>query len=227
MDIHPLHKYPQDALDKLLSAIPFYRVVKENDPYQFDILMSHSSIIEYRPGELVLERGQVDHWLYFLVKGQLEVRASEGAEPNTILNYITPGELFGDLSMLVNCERTANVVADANCRKVVVFGTDFTIFGKLSDEQPITLETKLIYFRNMVHNLRWKLEVYRGLFPEQSFASEHRKVKLYSGLKDTFSELESLDEQAKQLAHLLIHWNHEFARQAQSPIGRDMLAAYG
>jgi cAMP-binding proteins - catabolite gene activator and regulatory subunit of cAMP-dependent protein kinases len=183
MEVHPLHHYQQDSLDKLLSSIPFYKGVKQRDQWQYDVLMSYSRIIEYRPGEVLLEQGQNDQWLYFLLRGQLAVVVGSGETERKVVNYITPGEVFGDLAVLIDHERTATVVADPHCKSVLVFGTDFQVFGDLADIHKITLATKLEYYRNMVHNLRWKLEVYRMSYPDHSFASNHRKVKLYSGKK--------------------------------------------
>ncbi|MFT5084073.1 MAG: CRP/FNR family cyclic AMP-dependent transcriptional regulator [Lentisphaeria bacterium] len=217
MEVQPLTKYPQESLDKLLFAIPFYRSVKALDQYQFDILMRHSRVIEYRPGEVILEKGHKEEWLYFLLKGQLEVRSGNGGENCAIVNYITPGEVFGDLAVLFDHQRTATVVADSNSKKILVFATSFQVFGQLQDKHPITLATKLIYYRNMVHNLRWKLEVYRVSHPDKPFASSHRKVKLYTGAKDTLEELQNLDMQARELARLLLNWNDEFNHFSNSP----------
>lgn len=230
MEVHPLHHYPQDSLDNLLSSIPFYKAVKQQDQWQYDLLMSYSRIIEYRPGEVIMEQGQVDQWLYFLLKGQLLVVVGEGTSDRKVVNYITPGEVFGDLAVLVDHQRTATVIADSNSRRVLVFGTDFQVFGELDDVRKVSLATKLEYYRNVVHNLRWKLEVYRMSYPEHSFASNHRKIKLYTGIKGTMQELQSLDEQARALARLLVNWNLEFDRLAITPrenLDLQSLAALG
>lgn len=230
MEVHPLSRYPQATLDTLLSSIPFYKTVQQGDQYQYDLLMRYSRVSEFRPGEVILGQGQNDSWLYFLLKGQLAVLVGDSKTERKIVNYLTPGEVFGDLAVLVDHERTATVVADSNCKRVLVFGTDFTVFGELSDFSKISLITKLIYYRNMVHNLRWKLEVYRMSYPEHTFASNHRKVKLYTGKKETLDELLSLDEQARLLARLLVQWNLEFDRMAISPgdkLDYSSLAALG
>ena len=217
MEVRPLHHFPQDSLDNLLSSIPFYKAIKQKNQWQYDLLMSYSRIIEYSPGEVLLEKGQRDHWLYFLLKGQLLVVVGDKNTERKVVNYITPGEVFGDLAVLIDQQRTATVIADSNCKRVVVFGTDFQVFGELHDLRKISLETKLEYYRNVVHNLRWKLEVYRMSYPEHVFASNHRKIKLYTGPKNTMEELESLDDQAKSLARLLVSWNLEFDRLAITP----------
>ncbi len=217
MEIQAVYKYPQESVDNLLSSVPFYKSIKQMDQYQYDLLLRHSKIIEYSPGEVILEKGLREEWLYFLLKGQLEVRAGSSDDHATVVNYITPGEVFGDLAILFDHVRTATVVADSNSKKILVFGTNFQVFGKLDEVHTISLNTKLVYYRNMVHNLRWKLEVYRAAYSDQSFASAHRKIKLYTGPKDTMEELKSLDEQARELAKLLVAWNTAIDRLSIMP----------
>lgn len=217
MEIRSLHQFPRESLDALVATIPFYRAVRQQDQWQYDLLMSQSRIIEYHPGEVLLEKGETDNWLYFLLKGQLVVSVGDDQKGEKQVNYVTPGEVFGDLAGLLNHERTATVIADHNSKRVLVFGTDFRVFGELREIHRISLKTKLLYYGNMVHNLRWKLEVYRATYPDHLFASQHRKIKLYSGPKGTMDELISLDEQARQLANLLVDWNLEFDRLARLP----------
>ncbi len=217
MEVQPVHKYPQESVDTLLSSVPFFKTIKQLDQYQYDLLLRNSRVIEYRPGEVILEKGEREEWLYFLLKGQLEVHSGGTRENGTVVNYITPGEVFGDLAILFDHIRTATVVADANSKRILVFGTHFKVFGKLADLHPISLNTKLIYYRNMVHNLRWKLEVYRAAHPDQPFASSHRKIKLYTGSRNTMEELKSLDAQARELAKLLVVWNTEIDRLSLTP----------
>lgn len=209
METKPLHKFPRDTVERWLLTIPFYKTVKEQDNWQFEVLLEQATIAYYRPGEPVLRRGEKDQWLYFLLKGQLDVHPDEDGDGEPI-NQITPGEVFGDLAMLVGHERTATLKASEQCRQVVVLSSDFSRFADLERHQPINLATKLAFYRNTVHNLRWKLEVYRARHPEHSFANRHRRVKLYTGPRDTREELLALHDQARALARLLLEWNGEF-----------------
>jgi len=217
MEVQPVHKYPQESVDSLLSSVPFYKTIRQINQYQYDLLLRNSKIFEYRPSEVIFEKGQCGEWLYFLLKGQLEVRNDRKSGTGSVVNYITPGEVFGDLAILFDHVRTATVVADAHSKRILVFGTHFKVFGKLEELHPISLTTKLMYYRNMVHNLRWKLEVYRTAYPDQPFTSSHRKIKLYIGSKDTIEELRSLDTQARELAKLLMVWNAEIDRLSLTP----------
>ncbi len=217
METKRVNELQRTSLERLLAGVPFYNTVKLQDRWQFETLLQHSLVVQVSGGERVLQRGTQDHWLYFLLKGQLVVQV-EANNQTKIVNYITPGEVFGDLALLIEQNRTADVVADENCREVWVFGTDFRVFGDLTDFSQISLQTKLAYYRNTVHNLRWKLEVYRMKHPDHLLAGRHRQIKLYNGPKDNVEELAHLNEQAKALANMLVAWNRnlgELVTQAQ------------
>ncbi|MBE8718428.1 cyclic nucleotide-binding domain-containing protein [Cellvibrio polysaccharolyticus] len=209
MEIKPLQKFARDTVEHLLSAIPFFKTVRQQDAWQFELLLQSSRIVTYQPGDIVLKRGDADNWMYFLLKGRLAVYVDQLGQ-GELINYVTPGEVFGDLSRLVGQPRTATLVADAASKESMVFATDCSIFGELTDTRPINLQTKLAYYRNTVHNLRWKLEVYRSQHLQHALANRHRQVRLYTGAKDTPEELKALHDQAHALALLLLEWNTEF-----------------
>lgn len=209
MEIKLLSKLSRDYVEQLLSGIPFFKLVKQQDAWQFELLLQSSRIVTYSPGEIVLQRGDSDQWLFFLLKGRLAVYVDDPLT-GELVNYVTPGEVFGDLSQLMGQPRTATVLAEPNARESIVLATDASIFGDVNSTRPITIQTKLAYYRNTVHNLRWKLEVYRSQHLQHPLANKHRQVKLYTGTKDTLEELKALHEQAQSLASLLLEWNREF-----------------
>lgn len=209
METKPLHKIPKDTLEHLLAGIPFFKVVKQQDLKQFEVLLQASRIMSFLPGEIVLQKGDSGNWLYFLLKGKLAVYVDQALKGD-LVNYVTPGEVFGDLAQLVGQARTATVIADPGAKESMVLALDFNVFGPLNSVNPITLQTKLAYYRNTAHNLRWKLEVYRSQHLQHELANKHRQIKLYLGPKDSYEELVSLHEQSQALALLLVEWNKEF-----------------
>ena len=210
METKLLNKIPKDTLEHLLAGIPFFKVVKHQDPKQFDILLQASRALSFVPGEVVLQKGDSGNWLYFLLKGKLAVYVDQALKGD-LVNYVTPGEVFGDLAQLVGQARTATVIADSSAKESMVLALDFNVFGPLPSINPITLQTKLAYYRNTAHNLRWKLEVYRSQHLQHELANKHRQIKLYQGPKDTYEELLSLYEQSQSLALLLVEWNRDFS----------------
>ncbi len=225
MHSKPVNEYPRDVIEKLTNVIPFFKQVNQQDQWQYELLLQHSKVVSFEPGEEVVRQGEADSWLYFLLKGQLVVLAGDYSQA---VNHITPGEVFGDLAMLMKQERSATVVADSQSRQTLVFAVDFSIFGELEDMHQINLSTKLAYYRNLTHSLRWKLEVYRNTYPSHELANSHRMIKLFVGKKESKEELLALSGQGYELGRLLILWNKQFGRiaevDAEIPSG-ELLAA--
>ncbi len=220
MNVKGLNQFSRDKVESLLTSVPFYKAVKQQDNWQFEVLLQHSHLVEAGAGEQILQRGDGDQYLYFVLKGRLAVfaEAETDGEP---LNYITPGEAFGDLAMLTEQPRTADVCVASDCREALLFATSYRAFGALTDFSTLSLSTKLTYFRNMVHSLRWKLEVYRMQQPQSELAKRHHQVRLYTGGKDTQQELEALYQQAQELAQLLLVWNQTFGALSFESAGPD------
>lgn len=210
MKIRELSTTSPEVLDTILRAIPFYKAVRKESEQQYRVLMNFSRIAQFDSGEAVLTRGDVDTWTYFLVKGQLVVSLPDQDGHTCRVNYVTPGEVFGDLSVLLNSPRTADVVVDTNCREAILFGTDFGLFGDLMDFRQVSLATKLLYYRHTNHSIRWKLEMYRSRYREHPLANKHRDIKPYLASKDDERELKELYKQAVALAKLLVRWNQSF-----------------
>lgn len=210
MDVYPLQRCPEEAIQALLHSLALYKLVYDNDPAQFEILAKHSQLLDLGPGEVVIQEDQIDTWLYFLIKGGLAVYAGE--QSLRLVNAITPGEVFGDMAVLLHHTRSATIIADTRHRRSIVLRLDFSIFGEPDDFVLVTLPTKLVFYRAIVSNLRWKLEVYRSQFPGYHLADEHRKIKLYDGGRDSVEELLELDQQARRFAELLISWNLELTK---------------
>ncbi|MFT7388658.1 MAG: CRP/FNR family cyclic AMP-dependent transcriptional regulator [Candidatus Endobugula sp.] len=210
MKIREISTIPADALETLLSAIPFYKAIKKQDEQQFRILMSFSRIINYASGEKVMSKGDVDTWSYFIVKGQLIVSLPNDEGKERHVNYITPGEVLGDLSVYLRTPRTADVYVDQNCREAILFGTDFGMFGDLTNYNRVSLATKLEYYRHAIHSVRWKLEMYRSKYRNHPLANQHRRITLYTGVKDGEKELRDLFTQVVGLSQLLLKWNESF-----------------
>ncbi|WP_308363711.1 MULTISPECIES: cyclic nucleotide-binding domain-containing protein [unclassified Microbulbifer] len=215
MESKPLGDYPRDAVDRLLNVIHLFRDIRATSEWQYDVLLKRSQLVSLQAGEQLLNAGDVDQWVYFLLRGELQVHVESAATGKIDaverpLAVIRPGEVFGDLSMLLAEPRSATVVAAPASRDTQVLAVDCTLFGDLEDFSLLQLPTKLVFYRNMVHSLRWKLEVYRSKYPAHQLADSHRKLKLYTGPKNCREELLALADQARALARILLDWNAEF-----------------
>lgn len=205
MDIYPLQQCQPEAIAALVDILDLYKRVFEHSPEQFDLLLQCSQLVDVGPGEVVIEQGQIDTWLYFLVEGGLAVYAGESSPKK--VNEISPGEVFGDLAILLHRTRSASVIADTVNQRSIVVRLDFSIFGERDDFEHVSLSTKLVFYRNFVKTLRAKLDAYCAQFPGHVFAAGHRKIKGFDGELGTHAELIHINEESKRLAELLIDWN--------------------
>ena len=206
MKIKQLSDYPTDQIKTLLSRIPFFKDLLAQDADQTQILLDHSCMVELEQEEIIMRRGDHGTWMYFLVAGQLAV-FHDKQDQELALNHISAGELFGDLALLSDHERKATVAADYGNKKTLLFATDFKCFGELTDFSVVNLATKLLFYRTMVHSIRWRLEVKRMVEPNDPLAKSVLKYPAYRGAKNGEQELEALSEQARYLADILERWN--------------------
>ncbi len=212
----PLSSVPRDSLETLLSGIPFYKDLMLESREQTDTLLRFSSFYEPAPGEVVIRKGDRADAFYFLLRGQLVVYP-DGDLARPAVNYLTAGQVFGALSLLCRSPRTATIVADPRVTKVMLFGTDFSPFGDLTNFTRVKLPTKLAFWRMVVHNTRWKLELYRMEHPDHPLAQELRQVEIFRGEKNSVEELQSLDRQVWQLTDILLQWNEVLASSDSGP----------
>ena len=204
--------YPQERIQRLFSGVPFFNEVLRADQQQFDLLMDRCGLLSAQPGEVVIREGESDHSLYFLLRGQLAVMAPGGGaegeeEERRVLNHISPGEVLGMLSMLRGTPRTATLQVDASGGEAILARLHFDDFSNAQDFSVFSMETQLAFYRMVVHNIRWTLEVNRMQDPMHALVGELRKVPLYTGPRGTGEELQALNDQAHALADLLCRWN--------------------
>lgn len=199
-------EYPLERIQRLLSGIPFFNEVARESEQQLSRLLECSDIMQARAGEEVIRQGDTDTFLYFLLKGQLAVMAPNG-NANQVLNYISPGEVFGALAMIRATPRSATIRVDESAKEAIVARLNYADFSNVSDFNYLTLATKLAFYRMLVHNIRWTLEVNKMQSPQHELVVKLRTVPIFTGAKGTIEELNALRDQAHKLADILCLWN--------------------
>lgn len=200
---------PPEQIRRLLSGVPFFNEVLRQDAAQFELLLNCCTISRAAPGAMVIRQGAEDSGLYFLLRGRLVVKAEASLPEQAVqpLNHISPGEVFGTLSLVRGAPRSATLYVDEHGSEAVLARIDFMYFSYAVDYPLFSLATKLSFYRMLVHNIRWTLEMNRTRDPHHELASKLRKVPLYTGARGTRDELAALHEQASALADLLCRWN--------------------
>jgi CRP/FNR family cyclic AMP-dependent transcriptional regulator len=214
MKVTPVSALKSDALNSLLSGIPFYKDLMFNDPDQMKVLLKHSKVFEPEPGEVVIEKGARDKIFYFLLSGQLGVYPDgkyDARKKKEAKIHLSAGQILGVLALLCDSPRNATLVADPGSGRVQLFGADFAPFGELTDFSQISLSTKLVLWRMVMNNTKWKLGVYKMQNPEHPLSAAMQTVEAFAGEKGSVDELQSLDRQIHQLSDLMQKWNEALA----------------
>lgn len=70
----------------------------------------------YKAGEVVIEQGQDGEDLFVVESGSLScTKLFTGKTEPTFLKKYEPGDAFGELALLYNAPRAANIIADSEC----------------------------------------------------------------------------------------------------------------
>jgi CRP/FNR family cyclic AMP-dependent transcriptional regulator len=196
---------PPESVQRMVQGIPFFNEIIRTDAQQLDAIMTRSRLLQADPGDVVIRRGDSDPYLYFLLKGQLDVLAGEPG--STVINTISPGQPFGTLAMLRSMPRSATIVSDPKGKASVLLAVDYNLFRDVDDASLFTLGTRLAFYRMIVNDIRWTLEMNKKSDPGNALVANMRKLPLFTGGRGTRDELLSLREQANGLAEILCAWN--------------------
>lgn len=207
MKTFEIKNFSEEIITQVFSSVPYISQATEQDPEQKNFFVDHSNILEVEAGDTVIKRGDFDHWVYFLLKGQLLVYPEFHEKKKHLVTHIAPGEIFGEMAIIREFDRNATIVADDNCKKILVLGTDFSSFGKVDDFSAVTLGTKITFYRMATQVIRKRLEILKIEFPENDLAVKVYTVRPFMGPKNTLHELLYHYDQAKELSKILCKWN--------------------
>jgi len=85
-------------------------------------LLRLSTLVEsrtYKPGEVIIHKGEVKRDLFFLIEGVVEISKKEG-DKDLILDEIEPPYIIGDIAFLSGVPRTATAKAKTEVRTFVL-----------------------------------------------------------------------------------------------------------
>nr|CRH06418.1 Protein of unknown function. Containing a Acyl-CoA N-acyltransferases (Nat) domain [Candidatus Magnetococcus massalia] len=79
----------------------------------------------FTAGETIIQAGDEGDLAYFIVDGTARVEIQHGDEAATTLAEMGPGELFGEIALLVDIKRTASVIAQTDLEVMVMSRQQF------------------------------------------------------------------------------------------------------
>lgn len=224
MQTTDLCQYPREIIQDIFKLVPLINQVLQSEPEQERFFIKSSRIFKVKPQELVINRGEYDSWVYFLLIGQLLVYPEFADKKNHLVSYIAPGEMFGELAYIRELNRNATIVADENCKKVIYLGTDFSAFANINDFSAVSVFTKISFYTFAIRSIRKRVASLKIDYPENELCYKIPGYKSFSGEKNSMHELLYLRDQSIVFSKHLCEWNRSLEIDANFKAGRGQIS---
>lgn len=146
-------RYLKDNIDNIekLLGIP---ALRNFETKSLQKLLRLSRIREYEDGEVIIQEGGLDPWLYFLLSGKIRI-TKEDMEINVIDKK---GEIFGEMRVIDFMKRSASVVAVG---KTLCLAVDTSAKNRISTQDPTDekLDFLLLLYRIFAEYMSIRLRV--------------------------------------------------------------------
>jgi len=114
---------------KLISKLKKIEQLKDFSDTDLRSFLQLAKLREYETGEIIIQEGEIDCWIYFLINGKLEITKKD----KIITRLQNPGDLFGEMGVISGSPRSATVRAADT--KTLVLGVDSsTVDRKLREK---------------------------------------------------------------------------------------------
>jgi len=121
-------KYLKDNIENIQKLLGI-SALRNFETKSLQKLLRLSRIREYEDGEVIIQEGDLDPWLYFLLSGKIRI-SKESMEINTIDKK---GEIFGEMRIVDFMKRSASVVAVG---KTMCLAVDTSAKNRISAQDP-------------------------------------------------------------------------------------------
>jgi signal-transduction protein with cAMP-binding, CBS, and nucleotidyltransferase domain len=112
MKEYPLN-YRPGTVPTPIAEVPFFKTL---EPETVEQMLANTTILDCEPGDIVIEEGCDEQDLLVLLKGRVRVQK----DGSVIGAASESGELFGEIALLKEGQRTATIIAETHvyCLKV-------------------------------------------------------------------------------------------------------------
>lgn len=124
----------------------------------------------YRPGEIVIRKGETNRDLFFLTEGLVDITRSEG-DTEFMLNEIEPPYILGEIAFLFGIPRTATATARTEVKTFVLKYEDLK---ELLKDFPAWLPALLTSLASDMKSLHYKAKISEKRLLELEGQTRHR-----------------------------------------------------
>ena len=112
--------FPKVTLDELRRFERFAPYSNEDLAF----LLTYCEFVAVNKDDVIIKKGDLSDAMFLVLSGQVRARLRVGGH-DTLLGTMEPGELFGEIAMLSQTARTADVVADVPSRLLRLSSQNF------------------------------------------------------------------------------------------------------
>jgi len=138
------------GLKRTLSTELVGRQTERPSPLDLNLLVASQA---WEPGQVIMQKGEGNRDLLFLIKGHLEILTDPG-EGDLVLNEVDAPHVLGDIAFLSGLPRTATVMAKT---EVKAFVLRYDHFRDLFEKFPEWLHPLLSSFTSGIKSLHYKI----------------------------------------------------------------------
>lgn len=110
-------KLSQEELEKSLRGILMFQNLAESE---LSSLCLSCEVYDYADGEHIVAQGSVSRYLYILLSGRCDISVKGSERHDVFLAHLNPGDVFGEASIFLEVQRTANVISDGPSRVAAI-----------------------------------------------------------------------------------------------------------
>ena len=143
-------KYLKDDIRNIQKLLEI-RALKHFETKELANLLKLSKVRQYEDGEVIIQQGSTDHWLYFLLSGKIRVIKDKVEIGSTDRQ----GEIFGEMRIIDGLSRSASVFAQG---RTICLAVNTAAKNRLpTDEEASNLLTLLYKMAAEVVSIRLRL----------------------------------------------------------------------
>jgi CRP/FNR family cyclic AMP-dependent transcriptional regulator len=108
----------------LVKGCPLFHEIYDNEISE---IIKHCVVASYEPDDLIIKQGDTSTDIYVLLYGHADIYVNVG-DSKKFITTLTTGDLFGELVLINETQRTANIVSRDHCDVLIISYDDFYSF---------------------------------------------------------------------------------------------------
>ncbi|KTC81538.1 Crp/Fnr family transcriptional regulator [Legionella brunensis] len=113
----------------LLNKLESGNLGKYLSQSELDVLIKHSKIIDFLPGEIILKQGKTFEGIYIIIDGQVTITARIMGQGITNIETLGPGNFLGEICFIERLPCPTSIIANVQVKCLLMTDTYFELLS--------------------------------------------------------------------------------------------------